>query len=106
VTTARLFRDGRPYGAVMPGEFPHVPSTHVEGTSWQVLARSHGAESGDVLVIGEMPYRLLDRCGPHHWAVLRLAEITYATYESEVAADWLAEVEVWSARPVPREEPR
>jgi hypothetical protein len=76
-----------PVRPVAPGEI-----------SFEVLPVSVGAQVNDLWVVGEQVRRLLDRCGPDHWAPKRVAALMIDEFgELARVLEWLRAHEVWAA---------
>jgi hypothetical protein len=67
--------------------------------TYQVLPVSVGAAAGDLWCVDEVTYRLAGRCGPRHFATVRLVEHMTERHGDD-AGDWLARHEVWAAQRV------
>ncbi len=95
---ARLLRQTN--GRWMPVGEPLPPVDHPElhepirqdTTVWWHFADGLDVRSDDVLIVREHTVRLLDRCGPNHWAVARLAQVA--------GGEWADGRQVWSGRVV------
>lgn len=85
-----------PVGPVLPPlDDPALHDDHAhQHTSWWHLPTGI-ARPGDRLVARERAWEFLDRCGPRHPAVHRLAE-----HWQIGTAELLAQRDVWSMRPV------
>ena len=79
--------------AIPPVDHPDLyEPIRQDTTVWWHFPANLDIAAGDVLIVREHTVRVLDRCGPNHWAVLRLAQIA--------GAGWAAGRQVWSGRVV------
>lgn len=79
--------------AIPPVDHPDLHQPLAEGeTVWWHFPADLDVDQGDVLIVREHTVTMLDRCGPNHWAVHRLAGIC--------GAEWAAGRQVWSGRVV------
>lgn len=67
--------------------------------AWWTVPVEQGPEPGDLLVWGELAWRLAGRCGPGHWAWRRYEQVAEqaATAQGADPADTVASHEVWSS---------
>lgn len=99
---ARLMRRAGDGWDLVTDQIPPVtdddlhPPSRARRRYWH-LPGAVDAQQGDILVVGERPYRLEGRCGAGHVAVERLASHMRRSYADQDWVEcWLVDRQVWS----------